>query len=129
MIRNYKKKVGINKDTNEPIFKEFWEFRVRFIDDDGTEKQKHLKNFKTKRECENTMKSFLGSKWKNTKREGLNFEHLFNEYKRVVWTSLRPSTRNTNSYWFNNHILCHIPKGEDEDRLYRPYGVHYKVPV
>ena len=40
----------------------------------------------------------------NTKREGLNFEYLFNEYRKN-WVNHRPSTVRVNTYWFNGHIL------------------------
>ena len=104
MIRSYQKRIGFNAN-GEPILDTFWEFKVRFIDENGIEKQKHLKCFKTRKACEKAMFNFLASQGNNTKREGLNFEYLFNQYKEAIWPRLRPNTIQTNTYLFNCHIL------------------------
>lgn len=105
MVKSYEKRIGKKEKTGEPIMGTFWEFRVRFIDDDGKEKQKHLGNFKSESSCKKAMFSFLASKGGNTKREGLNFEYQFSLYKEHAWRGLRPNTIETNTYWFEGHIL------------------------
>ena len=102
MVRPYTKNVGTRK---EPVFETFWEFQVRYIDDDGAVKQKHSRNFKSERECRREMNRFLASKGGNTKREGVNFQYLFEEYKRNTWANHSPSTIKTDNYIFNYHIL------------------------
>lgn len=105
MLKKYSKQIGKNEKTNEPIMGTFWEFCIRYIDDDGVEKQKRQRNFISEEACKTAMYMFLGSKKKNTKRTGLNFEFMFNDYKEKVWGSYRPSTLKTNTYWFERHIL------------------------
>lgn len=101
MIRSYFKQTGSKK---EPKTEQRWEFSVRFIDEDGQTRQKHIKDFKTKKECKEARDAFLLSMSKNTKREGYNFEFLFNEYKKT-WEDHSPSTIRVNNYWFDRFIL------------------------
>ena len=101
MIRKYERNVGTRK---EPRTETRWEFSVRYINEDGQRKQKHLKDFKTRKECKDAMDTFLASMAKNTKREGLNFEFLLNQYKET-WVTHSPSSVRANTYWFNNFIL------------------------
>ena len=105
MVKQYSKQIGKNEMTNEPIMGTFWEFCVRYIDDDGVVKQKRQREFISEDACKTAMYLFLGSKAKNTRRTGLNFEYMFNDYKEKVWGSYRPSTLKTNTYWFERHIL------------------------
>ena len=55
MIKKYEKRVGIDEKTKKPIMGEFWEFCVRYIDDDGIEKQKRQRNFTSEEACETAM--------------------------------------------------------------------------
>ncbi|HAN42519.1 MAG TPA: hypothetical protein DCP98_03745 [Sphaerochaeta sp.] len=111
MVREYKKNTGTRK---EPKIETFWEYQVRYIDEDGAVRQKKARNFKSERECRRNMNSFLASKGGNTKREGVNFQFLFEEYKRNTWVNNSPSTIKTDNYIFNYHIL--------------PYFKNYLVP-
>ena len=102
MVKSYTKNTGTKK---EPKIETFWEFQVRYIDDDGSVRQKHMRKFTSERECRREMNRFLASKGGNTKREGVNFEYLFEEYKRNTWFNHSPSTIQTNTFWFKLHIL------------------------
>lgn len=101
MVRCYEKKVGTK---NNFVVEKRWEFSVRYIDEDGKQKQKHLRDFPTEKDCIKSRDEFLFSVRNNTKREGLNFEYLFNEYRKN-WVNHSPSTVRVNTYWFEGHIL------------------------
>ena len=102
MVRSYTKNIGTRK---EPVIETFWEYQVRYVDENGNTRQKKEKNFKSERECRREMNRFLASKGGNTKREGVNFQYLFEEYKRNTWANHSPSTIQTNSFIFKLHIL------------------------
>lgn len=70
-----------------------WSVRFRYIESDGTEKQKRLSGFNTKKEAQENFLQFMSEhKMNNKKIHQITFAELFDEFEKYYKTKTKPST-------------------------------------